>query len=117
MTISTEQFIAVNVGTTANDGNGDSLRAAFIKVNENFDNIETIGFSAANIAVAGDIEVDGYATIQGTFTANANVIISNVYVPTANTSPGSTGQITWDNDHVYICIAGNNWKRANLAAW
>ena len=39
MTISTEAFLAINVGASANDGTGDSLRAAFIKINDNFSNI------------------------------------------------------------------------------
>ena len=36
MTISTQSFLSINVGTTANDGTGDDLRTAFIKVNDNF---------------------------------------------------------------------------------
>jgi hypothetical protein len=55
MTISTEQFLLVNTGISANDGTGDSLRAAFIKVNENFDNMSTIGFDAGNINVGGTV--------------------------------------------------------------
>ena len=170
MTISTEQFISVNTGTVANDGTGDSLRAAFVKVNENFNNISDIGFDAGNINCQGglevsddatifgnviteayfigdgrflsnvtaladytnsnvaaylptysgniaDVTVTGNASIEGVLTASGNVIVSNVYVPTANTDPGTAGQLTWDGDYVYICVADNDWKRANLAAW
>jgi len=53
MTISTEAFLAINVGASANDGTGDSLRAAFIKINDNFSNISDIGFDAGNIAATG----------------------------------------------------------------
>lgn len=105
MTISTEQFLSVNTGTVANDGTGDSLRAAFVKVNENFNNISDIGFDAGNINCQGSIEVSG------------NLSIDNDYVPTANTSSGQAGQIVWDEDHIYICVATDTWKRANLAAW
>jgi hypothetical protein len=31
----------INVGATANDGNGDPLRSAFIKCNDNFDDLDT----------------------------------------------------------------------------
>jgi hypothetical protein len=105
MTISTEQFLSVNTGISANDGTGDSLRAAFIKVNENFDNMSTVGFDSGNINCQGSIEISG------------NILISGDYVPSANTDPGTVGQIAWDSDYVYICIANNDWKRANLAAW
>jgi len=46
-----------------------------------------------------------------------NLIISNSYVPTANNSAGSQGQISYDSSYVYVCIADNNWRRANLAIW
>ena len=58
MTISTQPFIAVNVGTTANDGSGDDLRTAFIKVNDNFQYMGNTGFNAANINAAS-IDVAG----------------------------------------------------------
>jgi len=105
MTISTEQFLSVNTGISANDGTGDSLRAAFIKVNENFDNMSTIGFDAGNINVGGSVEIFG------------NITINDNYVPSANTDPGNAGQVSWDEDYIYICVADNTWKRANLAAW
>ena len=65
MTISTEAFLAVGVGASANDGTGDSLRAAFIKVNNNFSNISDIGFDAANINVSGSVEIAGNISTGG----------------------------------------------------
>jgi hypothetical protein len=123
MTISTETFVVVNTGSSANDGTGDSLRAAFVKVNQNFSNISDIGFDAGNINVNGSIEcgqairVSGTATINGVLTANANVIVANVYVPATVADGGTKGQITFDGNYVYICVATNSWKRANLVAW
>ena len=46
-----------------------------------------------------------------------NLIVCNVYVPTANNSVGTTGQISYDSSYVYICIATNTWKRANISTW
>lgn len=180
MTISTEPFVFVNTGSSANDGTGDSLRAAFVKVNENFANIQDVGFDAGNIYVNGAIEVAGNltadgglniasintgypgvlniggmnflavsntiqgvenasigsiigtdidiggaftvdefgtVTINGPATNNGNLIVYGGYVPTANTSSGTTGQITWDSNYMYICVGTNSWKRANLVAW
>ena len=99
MTISTSTFISVNTGITANDGTGDNLQAAFIKLNKNFGNIGTIGIAVANITVSGA------------------VTINNSYVPTANTSTGTTGQVVWDSGHIYVCVATNSWRRANIAVW
>ena len=49
--------------------------------------------------------------------ANANLFVSNTYVPSLATSGGAAGQISYDTTYVYICLGANNWKRANLAAW
>ena len=56
MTISTQTFVAVNTGAVANDGSGDSLRQAFVKVNSNFSNISASGFNAGNIIAAGTVQ-------------------------------------------------------------
>lgn len=111
MTITTAAFVQVNVGSEANDGTGASLRNAFITVNENFANISDVGLDTGDINCQGSIEVDGYLAVTG------NVNITNSYVPTANTSPGTAGQIVWDTNHLYICVATNTWKRANISTW
>lgn len=100
MTISTETFLAVAVGTSANDGTGDSLRAAFVKVNSNFSNITDVGFDAGNISVAGALVLD------------------NSLAPTGNSSAiGTAGQIVWDSGNVYVCVSTNTWKRATLSSY
>ena len=65
MTISTQTFLAINVGTTANDGTGDDLRTAFIKVNDNFQYMGNTGFNAKNINVTGSIEIAGNLITDG----------------------------------------------------
>jgi hypothetical protein len=99
MTITTRGFANVNVGSSANDGTGDDLRSAFIRVNENFSNVTSTGFSSPNVVVTNRLG------------------ISSTNVPTLANSAGTTGQITWDSNYLYVCTATNNWKRANLVAW
>ena len=100
MTISTQAFLAINVGTSANDGTGDSLRAAFIKINNNFSNISDIGFDAGNVNVQGAL------------------VLNNSLAPTGNSSAvGTAGQLVWDSGNVYICVATNTWKRATLSSY
>jgi fibronectin-binding autotransporter adhesin len=59
----------INIGTNQDDGTGDLLRAAFTKVNENFNEIYTElgGVSLSNISMSG-------STIS-TDTTNSNLII------------------------------------------
>lgn len=58
MAITTEQFSYINVGGSPNDGTGDNLRGAFVRVNQNYSNIETVGFNTGNISAAGTVLCD-----------------------------------------------------------
>jgi hypothetical protein len=53
----------INVGTTANDGTGDTLRDSFVKVNDNFTEV----YNLANPSIVASSYVDGTA-ITGTTT-------------------------------------------------
>ena len=35
----------------------------------------------------------------------------------ANTSPGTSGQICFDTNYIYVCVANNVWKRAALTTY
>jgi hypothetical protein len=103
MTISTTQFTIINTGTVANDGNGDSLRAAFNKINTNFTNIGATGFNAANIVASGTVQADTFvgdgsqltglvlapAATAVTVTANAQANITSVGALTSLTVSGN----------------------------
>ncbi len=72
----------INVGTNQDDGTGDNLRAAFVKVNENFTEVYTElgGVALSNIKMSG-------STIS-TDTSNSGIIID----------PNGTGTITLTGD-------------------
>lgn len=80
MTISTQTFTTINVGTTANDGTGDDLRTAFIKVNDNFQYMGNTGFNAANINITGGADIAGTLSTSGALVNTGY----QKYSPTAN---------------------------------
>jgi len=45
------------------------------------------------------------------------IIIPNPTVPTSTGSAGARGQISWDDDFIYVCVSGNSWKRSALTTW
>lgn len=97
----------INVGSTANDGTGDTLRAACIKINSNFTEV--------------------YDTAQSSFTkANTtyDFVLSTLPVEVPTQSVGKAGDeqgmISYDSQYIYYCTEGydggvsNVWKRV---AW
>ena len=62
------QQIQINYGAAPNDGTGDPLRTAFIKTDENFDNIWLAGPVGSNVTIANN-------TVSVTNT-NGNLILS-----------------------------------------
>lgn len=76
MPITTTSFTSVNVGTSANDGTGDELRNAFIKVNSNFSNISTVGFNSGNILASGNVQAVYFV---GDGSQLTNITASNAY--------------------------------------
>ena len=83
------QITNINTGVSPNDGNGDSIRNAFLKVDDNFGNISsflsgtTVGFLNANITNA---LTSNYSTFANTFTTNATGVNSNF---TSNAAAGN----------------------------
>jgi hypothetical protein len=38
-------------------------------------------------------------------------------VPASATSTGTAGQVSYDDDYLYVCVATNKWKRIPMATW
>lgn len=47
--------------------------------------------------------------------ANSNTRL--VSAPASATASGSPGDIAFDADYVYMCVATDTWKRASLGSW
>jgi hypothetical protein len=46
-----------------------------------------------------------------------NLRQSTSSTPASATATGTTGDIKWDADFIYVCTATNTWKRAALSTW
>lgn len=79
-----------------------------------------LGTTTGNIKmfVGAPEEANVVATFKSTSTTlNGNLVTSGSYVPSTAASAGTAGQIAWDGNYVYVCVATNTWKRANLSTW
>lgn len=123
----------INIGTSANDGTGDSLRAAFDKANDNFNELYAAGAAGSNLDLSdNDIGVKTSDTDGGIrLVPNGSGIVSvqddSLTVASARTVASQVGNagdvagmICWDANYVYVCTADYDgstaiWKRAALA--
>ncbi|MCW5941703.1 MAG: hypothetical protein KIS66_05700 [Fimbriimonadaceae bacterium] len=49
---------------------------------------------------------------------NADTIrLRTAKTPASASAAGNTGDLAWDADYVYVCVATNTWKRAPIATW
>jgi len=123
----------INVGTTPDDGSGDYLRDALVKVNTNFENLwerspvdtnidlsgNTISTTVSNLNLildpngSGTLSVTSDATINGVHTANNlkatgnRIHIDTAYTPTSavGAAGDSKGDIAYDTNYIYLCTA------------
>lgn len=62
-----------------------------------------------NSTLTDDLVVSGNLTLSG--------LMSQPLTTKANNSPGSAGQISWDGNYIYVCVATNTWKRVALSSF
>ena len=72
----------INLGTSPNDGEGDNLRTAFDKTNDNFIEIYTAGPVGTNVTISGNV--------VSTTNTNGNLVLS----------PDGTGLVVFRNSTV-----------------
>lgn len=39
------------------------------------------------------------------------------WTPTTSSDNGNQGEIRWDSNYIYVCVATNTWKRATLSTF
>jgi len=71
-----------------------------------------------NVAVVSSnlLQIAGSITATGNITASGlNIVLSNT--PASSSSAGVAGQIEWDQNYLYVCVATNTWKRVAISTW
>jgi len=105
----------INVGNIANDGTGDDLREAFIKVNQNFTDLDNrirdVVVEAANIGAAGEGVYAGITdnTLQfKKVVAGSNVTVTSNSDSVIVSSSGGLDDILVLSDNGSMTIDGNS---------
>lgn len=62
--------------------------------------------------------VSSNTIINGTFEANTNSIrVKTSSTPANSTATGTSGEIKWDSNYIYVATANNVWKRVSLSSF
>jgi len=54
-------------------------------------------------------------TFDSTTVSTDTLKISSPYVPETPTSVGTEGQLAWDENFLYVCVADNLWARTVIS--
>ena len=104
---------SIGLGTTPNDHAGDSLRVAGGKINNNFNELYTALGNGTTLGIATVAKTGSYTDLTGV-PPTAPALVAP---PVSSTALGTTGQISWDANYIYVCVNTNTWKRVALTTW
>jgi hypothetical protein len=102
-------------GDTDSDTQG---RVQYDNLNDSLQ-IYTNGNERLRIDSSGRLLVGGSADSGGAlFQVNGDRIrIGTAKTPASATATGTTGEIAWDANYIYVCTATNTWKRTAISTW
>lgn len=76
---------------------------------------------STNSVTTGTLTVTSNSVTLDIVTSNTlninSLTITTPSTPINATATGIQGQITWDADYIYVCVANNTWKRTALTTW
>ena len=92
------EFIALHVGIGTANG-AESLTPEKVRINKT-------GVGIATTSPTNALDV------------NSNAIrIRTARTPGSAAGTGTQGEISWDANYIYICVATNTWKRVAISTW
>lgn len=78
----------------------------------------TTGTERMTLSEAGALAVTGSISATGPIsTDGAYMQIETSFTPAGAGATGATGQIVWDANYIYVCVATDTWKRSALSTW
>jgi len=111
----------------------DAISSVIFQGNDDAATPNTVNYAVieGSIVDPTDTEEDGKldlkVQIAGTLTSAAAITSANVtlgvrpvlptHTPASATATGVAGEIAWDANYIYVCIATNTWKRVAISTW
>lgn len=65
----------------------------------------------------GSLDTNHYLISSGAIAGSRYSVVALNPAPSSSADTGTTGDIRWTDEYIYICVATNTWKRAALTTW
>jgi hypothetical protein len=133
--LATKAYVDTNAGTLTNVPDGtpaapaiafaaDQATGIFRETATNCWCVSVGGLKRFEIDTVGDCYTSGWLGIATPDDATAaldvngeSIRIRQSVTPASATATGEAGEIMWDADYLYVCVATNTWKRVALTSW
>jgi parallel beta-helix repeat protein len=111
----------IAVSADANLGSGMGIDAPFGTAALRFVNLNN-GGNVQFVAPNGNADwyLGGNNTVSATSThliAQHGFRMAASNPPSSSSATGATGDIAWDAEYIYVCVAANKWMRTALSSW
>jgi hypothetical protein len=79
--------------------------------------MRTTKSSATSPTTAVTIDESQNVIVEGNLEVKDQITIRDQNAPASASANGFRGEIRYDSDYIYVCIADNTWKRVALSSW
>lgn len=70
--------------------------------------------NAPTFTGAVSVNSGGAAGSNALTVTGGDLVLATSFTPGSQTATGTTGEIAWDSDYLYICVSTNNWGRVAI---
>jgi hypothetical protein len=104
-------YVQLQYNPAANAAADTTTNSNWLYVDAGGINVET--YDGAVLKSGMYVAKTGAVTLR---TGTKSFILSDT-VPTQASFPGTAGQVAFDTDYFYYCVAADTWKRVALSTW
>jgi hypothetical protein len=69
------------------------------------------------ITAAGNVGIGTSSPTNALDVNSDSIRVRTSQTPATASATGNQGEIAWDADYIYICVATNTWKRVAISTW
>ena len=105
--------------TTAGTCSGNALTATTLETARDIGGVSFDGSAAINLPGVNDNQTDATLTWAGNAANASNATTADRIqngTPLSDNDTGTAGEIRYDANYIYVCIAANTWKRVGISA-